>query len=203
MATFHDLTTEFKKATIDWTLSGVAFRSQFSKQVMGMRLGLYATIYANSSPMAIHDRNTKTKSCGKMIVKPNGNTLKYGKFQGGVAERHKQNHDHLHRCRGGRAVEQAHVCRDSLRLFLVLDLTNVQPPPGSRGVNAARYFETAHWNQPTRAYLEREGHADLTQARRSESRYIVGALPTKARLMNLLSDLGDGIGAAASSRRIP
>jgi hypothetical protein len=186
----HDLTEEFKLHHIAWGSSGEAFRSQFSKQVRALQLGLYASVYANPSPHPIFDRNGP----GKMFAKAEGNTLKYGKFEGGVAERHNINHVHLHRRSQGRELESG-IFRDSLQLLLVLDLSNVRPIPAA---NAPKVFES-YWNRSIRAFLERDGFTDGKQDGRSESRFLVGTPPTKAQLMPLLSELGDRIRAAAGT----
>src|SRR5271155_2404180 len=96
MIEIHDLTDDFKAPGIAWGTSGQPFLAQFSDRVRALRLGLYAATYANTSPFPILDRNGD----GKKIVLGKGHTLKYGKFEGGVALRQKENHRHLHRVRG-------------------------------------------------------------------------------------------------------
>lgn len=184
----YDLTDDFKSPVIDWDAPGPAFRAQFTKTVRGLRRGLYASIYANPSTHPIFDRNWP----GKIFALGYGNTLKYGKFEDGVAERHKQNHVHLHRRPIGRD-EEVGIFRDSLQLLLILDLSRVDVGPEA---SAPKVFET-YWNRRIRAFLEQNGFVDGTQHRRSESRYLTGIPPTKVELMPVLSDLRDRICAAS------
>ena len=183
----YDLTEEFKSPTIAWDARGRAFRSQFPETVSGLRRGLYASTYANPSPLRIYDRNGP----GKVFALEHGNTFKYGKFEGGVAERHQLNHVHLHRRPAGPA-EEAGIFRDSLQLLLVLDLSDVDVGAEK---SAPKAFE-AYWNRSIRAFLEAHGFADGTQDGRSESRYLA-RIPTKSQLMPLLRGLCDQILAAA------
>jgi hypothetical protein len=188
MCQLHDITIAFLNPMLDWDLTGNPFRTQFPNEVSSIRQGLYASIYENPTPYPIYDRNGP----GKIIVKANSATLKYGKFENGIAERHKQNHVHMHR-RDRRGTEvEAGICRGCLRSFFVLDLSGCDS-------KAPRRFETTHWNQPLRAYLAAHNYADHSQPGRSESRYLA-RVPSTAELKKLLSDLSNRICAAAGKR---
>ncbi|WP_437753653.1 hypothetical protein [Sorangium sp. So ce1389] len=191
MALIHDLTDEFKAPGLDWSAPGRSFLSQFSEAVRALRLGLYASLYANPSPNPVFDRNGP----GKLFMEGNGNTFKYGKFEGGVAERHKLNHVHLHR-RLADGKEEPGIFSNTLTLLLVLDLSKVDLGPDAK---ALRAFET-YWNRGIRAFLQRYGFADRRQDGRSESRYLIGVPPTKSQLLPVLSELGEQICAAVEKR---
>jgi len=189
MLTLHDLTEEFTSARIDWGLGGKTFRAQFSATASALRTGLYASIYENDSSHAIYDRN----GAGRLLVPKNARTFKYGKFENGVAERHKDNHRHLHR-RDAEGIEvETDIFASCLRLLLVLDLS---PLEIGSDVSVAEVFEP-YWNGCIRAFLEERGHLDRGQRDRGESRYLLDAGPSKAALSPLLERLAARIEAAA------
>lgn len=189
VASIYDLTDDFKHPGIAWDMPGRAFRSQFADAVQALRVGLYVSLYANPSTHPIYDRNGP----GKILVNNKGHTLKYGKCEQGIADRHRINHRHFHRRPPARAKETG-IFRESLQLLLALDLSSVD----LRGIKL-RVYET-YWNRCIRAFLERESFADPAQDRRSESRYLVGSPPTKKALMAVVSGLRDDICAAAKVR---
>jgi hypothetical protein len=189
MLDLHDLTEEFTSARLDWRLGGKTFHAQFSPTASALRTGLYASIYENDSSHAIYDRN----GTGRLLVPKNARTFKYGKFEDGVATRHKDNHRHLHR-RDAEGIEvEAGIFASCLRLLLVLDLSPLDFGPY---VSAAEVFEP-YWNGHVRAFLEERGHLDRGQRDRGESRYLRDAGPSKEALWPLLERLAARIEAAA------
>lgn len=183
-----DLTREFKTARwMPYSTHGnrrrltPAFYAQFNPGTVAIRWGIYVSLYENPSPLAVHDRNGPGGTTGKVIVRPNGRTLKYGSFENGVVQRHQQNCDHLHRVRPD-DTQEPDICCDCLRLFLVLDMTQVFR------VDAVKKTETV-WKRRIHKWLADGGFDDPTQTGRSESRHLRGPQPTRDEIDLFLTDL--------------
>jgi hypothetical protein len=184
----HDVTTEFLAAEIDWTLPSARCCAQFPERTRAMRDGLYVAVYVNESEHDVWDDNEGRE---KVVVEARSSTLKYGKFEGGVVDRYKEQFEHLRRHPPGEP-SQTWIFRELVRFVIVLDLTPVPLPSCS----CARVFEP-FWNAQIEHWL-REHHLLSKQGKRIESRRLLG-VPKREALLPLLIRLQARIEAAAQA----
>jgi hypothetical protein len=188
-----DLTSAFKDPSVEWHRVGRATEAPawFSDEIRRVKWGLYAWTLSNGHDVSLCDRNVKGRRlCGRVLCQPRRHMLKYGKCEGGILSRHRENHDHVHRCEGTARCRRpprvdSALLRDSLQYFFVLDLTDLKP----RWSTERDSFEAAedHWNRAIQAHLEKTKCVDV-QDRRGESRHLVH-LPERDELLAVLEEL--------------
>lgn len=184
----HDLTREFLHPSTDWRLRGRERESQFRASTSAILDGLYVAVYVNESLHEIWDSNGKKS---RTVIPAKSAMLKYGKFEGGVLRRYREQFAHLRR-RPPNGQDERWIYREVTRLVLVLDLT----PVALQACSCASVFEP-FWNGSIKMWLSdaRLLHVDAEGGRGESLRLL--RTPTKIALMKILPQLQVRIEAAA------
>lgn len=173
-----EVTQYFKDPSVNWTLRGQAFASQFVGRVDAVR-GVYVHLDVNSSDLPIYDKN----GLGKVIVFGSTTAVKFGKFVGGVPARMLQNYDHFHR-RGPGGISEERIFPTVLSCLFVLDLTH-------RTQDEIQPIETA-WNRSLRTELKNRGLIHPEHRSRAES-VNLGRPMTAPELLQIIRPIADRI----------
>ena len=137
-----ELTEKFR--TFDWSQNINDIQNSFDESINQIKDGLYVMVFINPyTDNRVRDNNTKPKT----IIRPDGTSLKSGKFEGGLIQRIKNYFDHMRVDHKNNNI--THVFNESLKYVKVCDLSEFKI---IQDTSNARLLESI-WNKSIEHYL--------------------------------------------------